>query len=142
MLKGAIDDCTGLLQHQVTGWITMEVCISLHGLPAYRSPREVLTHRNDVNRFIWWFPKSYRGTPSHHPFLAGIFPYKPTSYGSYGDPPWETTIFTAFHGRQCRSSRLSQVLNTRVSLGSGWHLDPQRPTCHNRIMTMIGYSRI
>ena len=44
---------------------------------------------------IWWFPEM--GVPPNHPFLDGIFPYKPTSYWGYphgyGNPPYlETTI--------------------------------------------------
>ena len=30
----------------------------------------------------WGFPKLWLGTPSHHPFIGGFFPYKPTILGT------------------------------------------------------------
>ena len=46
---------------------------------------------------IWWFPKN-EATPSHHPLINGIFPYKSTGYG--GTLPHHSEV-----SRLCEPSR-------------------------------------
>ena len=47
---------------------------------------------------IWWFPEI--GVPPNHPFLDGIFPYKPTilGYPIYGNPHLSSRFVIAFWG--------------------------------------------
>ena len=45
----------------------------------------------------WEFPFRHRGTPSHHPFLDGIFPFTKTIHPFWGTPmTQETPIYLAF----------------------------------------------
>ena len=52
-----------------------------------------------------------RGTPSHHPFLDGILPYKPSSYGGTPMTSWKPpyTCSQASMPEDCEGSGISNL---------------------------------
>ena len=62
----------------------MDILSSAQGLSLKHVGRSLVNKNSDIIRHLYGGFLSHRGTPSHHPFLDGIFPYKPTSY--WGTP--------------------------------------------------------
>ena len=60
-----------------------------------------------------------RGTPSHHPFVHGIVPYKPSSYGVH--PLMETPICYVVFNIWGTSKSVGQ---SSCSLLASWRMDP------------------
>ena len=73
-----------LLDHRAAGFDPIEQMESLLAMMIY-CDYNLVPHKivslvvYNSNIFIWWFPEI--GVPPNHPFLDGIFPYKPTILG-------------------------------------------------------------
>ena len=75
--------------HWVTFW--NQTCCGWLRNPA----PPLLDGRKPINHgmfTMWRFPESHEGTPSHHPFLDGIFPELNHPAMGYNHPFWGTPI--------------------------------------------------